>query len=59
MDLLAHVDSALEAAHMDAIDALRAFFLLAAATVRPPRGDQPSHHSPHQDKLTRLSSFGI
>ncbi|KAJ5364118.1 uncharacterized protein N7496_009831 [Penicillium cataractarum] len=32
MDLLAHVDSALEAAHMDAIDALRAFFLLAAAT---------------------------
>ncbi|KAJ5157248.1 uncharacterized protein N7482_008348 [Penicillium canariense] len=34
MDLLAHgVDSALDAAHMDAVDALRAFFLLAAATT--------------------------
>lgn len=50
MDLLAHVDSALEAANMDAIDALRAFFLLAAATVRSPRGDQP-----HQPLPTRTS----
>jgi 3-oxo-5-alpha-steroid 4-dehydrogenase 3 len=28
------VDTALEATGMDAVDALRAFFLLAAATVR-------------------------
>lgn len=34
MDTIAQcVDNALEAAGMDAVDALRAFFLLAAATV--------------------------
>jgi hypothetical protein len=48
MNLLAHVESALEAAHMDAIDALRAFFLLAAATVRSPRSDQPYQPLPAQ-----------
>jgi hypothetical protein len=50
MDLLAHVDTAMEAAQMDAIDALRAFFLLAAATVRPPRGALP-----HQSLSTTIS----
>lgn len=34
MDCLYGIDSALDAAGMDAIDLLRAFFLLAAATVR-------------------------
>lgn len=35
MDRIAFgVDSALEAAGMDAVDALRAFFILTAATVR-------------------------
>ncbi|KAJ5477399.1 hypothetical protein N7539_007543 [Penicillium diatomitis] len=32
-DVLSYVDKALNTAHMDAVDALRAFFLLAAATT--------------------------
>lgn len=51
MNLLAHVDSALETAQMDAISALRAFFLLAAATVWSPRGDQP--HQPLSAQANR------
>lgn len=36
MDVIAHtLDRCLEAAGMDAVDALRSFFVLAAATVRP------------------------